>query len=200
MDYLARVFAMLGDRSSRSPAPGSWEGIEQALGFSLPGDYKKIIDRYAPVRLNAHLYLHHPGTERWNLKDWVLSTIQAWSEVDEWDDFDEGDDPRLFFGASEVRFGVRDGLTPILNSDRGETIFFSPRSGERPEAIFVEGGDGDFHHYPLSFSEWLYRHLIGEHMTGPADGIFYAGPVKFISLPMASGDPEIVWYGPERGM
>ncbi|MFG2439028.1 hypothetical protein [Streptomyces sp. NPDC048508] len=54
------------------------------------------------------------------------------------------------------------------------------------------------HH--MSFTEWLYRYLIGEDMSGPSSSAFYPGPVKLERLPMSAGERTEPWYGPDRGM
>ncbi|MEU4494503.1 SMI1/KNR4 family protein [Streptomyces sp. NPDC023998] len=198
-EYLDALIEMLGDPSSVIVSPEAWRLLEQELGFELPSDYKSIIDRYAPVRLNEHIYLHHPATGRWNLREWVRETVQAWSQV-EWEGVDIEGDPRPILGVNEIKFGVRQGLTPILSSDRGETVFLGHTAASSGARIFVETGDEEFFEYPVSFAEWLYRYLTGEDMAGPGSAIFYHGPVKFARLPTEAADPEVVWYGPDRGM
>ncbi|MEV0036861.1 SMI1/KNR4 family protein [Streptomyces sp. NPDC050804] len=195
-DYLRALVGVLGEPPTLHASPSAWQDLERELGFELPEDYKGIIDGYAPVRLNGHLYLLHPATHRWNLVRWVRETVDVWSDV-EWDDELEGD-PRPILGVDEIRFGVAGGLTPLLGSDRGETVFLAHGAPGAESSIFAERGDGEFHHYPVSFAEWLYRHLAGEDMTGPNSSVFHPGPVKFANLPMSSADPETEWSGPDR--
>lgn len=198
VDYLDAVVVMLGEPIGHGFDAEAWETLEGSLGFGLPVDYKKILDSYGPVRLNGHLSLKHPANARWNLGKWISGTVEAWREVP-WDDEIDGD-PRPSLGISEMKFGTDDGLTPIVGTDRGETVFLARGMAGREFRIFVESGDGEFFEYPICFSEWLYRYLVGEDMAGPNSSAFYPGPVKFESLPMSYGEETTVWYGPDRGM
>ncbi|MFC8724411.1 SMI1/KNR4 family protein [Streptomyces bacillaris] len=195
---LGAVMDLLGP-----PAPqhggtaDAWREIESGLGFALPDDYKTIVDAYAPVCLYEHLYLHHPATERWNLGRWISETVTAWSEVD-WDTDIDGD-PRKVLGTAELRFGTPDGLTPLLGSDRGETVFLARDRAGSP-LLFAENGDEQFFCLRVPFAEWLRRYVSGEDAVGPGSGIFYPGPVKFRSLPRTPQDTGAVWFGPDRGM
>ncbi len=196
-DYLGDVVARLGEPRGYGPAPEAWESLESSLGFELPADYKRIVEDYAPVKVHGHLYLSHPATSGWNLGEWIRETVEDWEAVP-WDDEIEGD-PRRVLGISEMEFGTAGGLTPVASTDRGETIFLAPGAAGRGVRIFVENGESEFFEYSISFSEWLYRYLAGEDMTGPSP-VFYPGPVKFESLPMSYGEETAVWYGPDRGM
>ncbi len=180
----------------RARTADAWREIESDLGFTLPDDYKIIVDAYAPVRLYEHLYLHHPTTEHWNLRRWMSETITAWSAVD-WEEEIDGD-PREVLGTTHLRFGTPDGLTPLVESTRGETIFFARNKAGAP-VIFAENGQVEFYCQAVPFSEWLRQYLNGENAVGPGSGIFYPGPVKFTSLPMTPQAPQSEWYGPDRG-
>jgi len=96
-DHLSAVMAMLGPAPNRHADPAAWDRLQAELGIRLPADYRVLVDAYAPVQLNHHLYLHHPATERWNLGQRIHDTVRAWSEV-EWDGLDPDEDPRLLFG------------------------------------------------------------------------------------------------------
>ncbi len=198
VDHLGAVIAMLGLPTGHGVHPEAWEELEGSLGFGFPPDYKQILDSYGPVQLNGHLSLKHPATARWNLGKWIRETVAAWEEVP-WDDEIDGD-PRIALGISEMKFGTVDGLTPVAGTDRGETIFLARSVSGQEWRIFVEDGEGEFFEYSVSFSEWLYRYLVGEDMAGPNSSAFYPGPVKFESLPMSYGEETAVWYGPGRGM
>ncbi|WP_406834936.1 SMI1/KNR4 family protein [Streptomyces sp. AHU1] len=123
-DYLAGTMAILGPAQNRYAEPSAWDRLHADLGIRLPPDYRVIVDGYVPIRLNGHLSLPHPATERWNLGQWIRDTIQAWSQVP-WDelDLDEDEDPRQLFGLEELSFGTRNGLWPIASTDRGEMAF-----------------------------------------------------------------------------
>ena len=196
--YLERVLEMLGEPSWQYRDPEAWLKLETELAVVLPSDYKEIVDAYAPVHINGHLYLSHPATERWNLGEWIRSTAGAWSEID-WDDVDVEGDPRLSLGVSELVFGRPGGLIPLASTDRGDTIFYAfLASGERG-VLFVEN-EGEFFEYSFSFAEWLYLWLIGEEVAGPGSSAFYPGPVALRDLPMTPDERPATRYGPPRGM
>lgn len=190
---------MLGDPLSRYQNPAAWRGIEGDLGIEIPADYKEIVDGFAPVQINHHLYLHHPATERWNLREEIRSTSEVWSQVD-WDEAEPEGDPRLALGIPELLFGTADGLIPIASTDRGETIFYAPRGALGKGALFIENGEGEFFEYSMGFAEWLYRWLVGEEVTGPGGDAFYPGPVALRNLPMTPDERPQVRHGPSRGM
>lgn len=196
-DYLAATMAMLGPAQNRYANPAAWDRLHEDLGMRLPSDYRILIDAYAPVQLNGHLYLHHPATERWNLGTEIRNTARAWSQVP-WDDADPDEDPRVLFGLEELVFGAENGLWPITSTDRGETVFLAP--GPNAPCLLVEDGEGGWSQHSMSFAEWLYRYLIGEDMAGPNSSAFYPGPVKLQRCPMSAAERPEPWYGPDRGM
>jgi hypothetical protein len=197
-DYLAAVLEMLGPAQNRYADPAAWDRLHAELGIELPPDYRALVDAFAPIQINGHLYLSHPATERWNLGQDIRSTIKAWSEVP-WDDLhlDPDEDPRQLFGLDELSFGTRNGLWPIASTDRGETIFLIA-APEAPRLLVSY--DETWAEHRMSFAEWLYRYLIGEDMSGPNSAAFYPGPVKLERLPMSADERTEPWYGPDRGM
>ncbi|WP_406445371.1 SMI1/KNR4 family protein [Streptomyces sp. NBC_00631] len=196
-DYLAAVMAMLGPAQNRYADPSAWDRLHAEFDVRLPSDYQVLVDAYAPIELNGHLFLSHPATERWNLGQRIRDTVRAWSEVS-LDDLDADEDPRLLFGLKELSFGTRDGLWPIASTDRGETIFLIAASDT--SWLLVEDGGGGWSQHRMSFAEWLYRYLIGDDMAGPNSSAFYPGPVQLRRLPMTAAERPESWSGPERGM
>ncbi|MFG2594968.1 SMI1/KNR4 family protein [Streptomyces sp. NPDC048462] len=197
-DHLTAAMAMLGPAPNRYADPAAWDQLHAELGIRLPADYQALVDGYAPVQLNGHLYICHPATERWNLGQKIRNTVRAWSEVP-WDDLDPDEDPRLLFELEELSFGTRNGLWPIASTDRGETIFLMAADDAAP-GLLVEDGEGGWARYDMTFTEWLYRYLIGEDMAGPNTSAFYPGPVQLRRLPMAANERAEPWHGPDRGM
>ncbi|MDX3245088.1 SMI1/KNR4 family protein [Streptomyces sp. ME18-1-4] len=161
--------------------------------MSLPGDYKHIVVRYAPVQTNGHLFLHHPATERWNLGQWMERTVTAFSSSD----LTEAKCPGFPGGPL---FGGPGGLIPMVSTDRGEYLFGVADDSGGWCLLACNGDEQDFYDYQISFSEWLYRYLAGEPMFGPGSAVFYPGPVVFEGLPMTPSDPFDTWDGPDRGM
>ncbi|MFG2949842.1 SMI1/KNR4 family protein [Streptomyces adustus] len=197
-DYLAAAMAMLGPAQNRYADPAAWHRLHAELGIRLPADYQALVDAYAPIQLNGHLYLCHPAIERWNLGQDIRDTVRAWSGVP-WDDLDPDEDPRLLFGLTELSFGTSNGLWPIAGTDRGETLFLIAAHG-MASWLLVEDGEGGWARYDMSFAEWLYRYLIGEDMAGPNTSAFYPGPVQLWGLPMTADERPEPWSGPDRGM
>ncbi|MFD0367665.1 SMI1/KNR4 family protein [Streptomyces sp. NPDC127114] len=199
-DYLAATMAMLGPAQNRCPDPTAWDQLHAQLDIRLPTDYQALVDAYAPIHLNGHLYLFHPATERWNLGQWITDTVRAWNDVP-WDelDLDADEDPRVLFGLTELSFGTRNGLWPIASTDRAEMIFLMAADDTAPWFL-VEDGEGGWARYDMSFAEWLYRYLIGEDMAGPNTSAFYPGPVQLCRLPMTTDERPEPWSGPDRGM
>ncbi|MYR39987.1 SMI1/KNR4 family protein [Streptomyces sp. SID4944] len=197
-DHLFAAMAMLGSAQNRHADPAAWDRLHAELGVRLPADYQVLVDAYAPVHLNGHLYLHHPATEPWNLGQWIAETAQAWSDV-EWDDMDPDENPRLLFGLEELHFGAPRGLLPLASTDRGETIFLVDVGTAAPW-LLVEDGECGWTRYDMGFAEWLHRYLLGEDMGGPNSSAFYPGPVQLRRLPMSVDDRPEAWSGPERGM
>jgi hypothetical protein len=190
---------MLGQPPRRYRNPLAWRDLENTLGVILPEDYKEIVDGYAPVQINHHLYLHHPATERWNLGEEIRSTSEAWSQID-WDWVEPEGDPRASLGTEDLAFGTCDGLIPIASTDRGETIFYASRGALGRGSLFIENGEGEFFEYSISFAQWLHLWLIGEEVTGPGGSAFYPGPVALENLPMTPDERPETRYGPSRGM
>ncbi|MFH9983124.1 hypothetical protein ACH4ND_28625 [Streptomyces sp. NPDC017179] len=96
-----------------------------------------------------------------------------------------------------MRFSTRNDLWPIASTDRGETIFLDAAADA---TRLVVNYDETWAERRMSFTEWLYRYLIGEDMTGPNSSALYPGPVKLQHLPMSVGERPELWYGPDRGM
>ncbi|MFE2488275.1 SMI1/KNR4 family protein [Streptomyces mirabilis] len=197
-DYLAAAMAMLGPAQNRYADPAAWDRLHAELGIQLPPDYRALVDAFAPIQINGHLYLSHPATERWNLGRDIRGKIKAWSKVP-WDDLDldADENPRQLFGLDELSFGTCNGLWPIASTDRGETIFLL---GATDAPRLLVNYDETWEEHRMSFAEWLYRYLIGEDMTGPNSATFCPGPVQLQRLPMSAGDRPEPWYGPDRGM
>ncbi|MFE2276911.1 SMI1/KNR4 family protein [Streptomyces sp. NPDC059454] len=190
---------MLGEPPMRYRNVVAWSRLERDLGVALPAEYKEIVDGYAPVEINGHLYLMHPATGRWNLAEKIRSTSEAWSQV-EWDEDEPEGDPRESLGVSELYFGDADGLIPIASTNRGETIFYAPKGGQGAGTLFVENGEGEFFEYSMGFAEWLWRWLNGEEVTGPGGAAYYPGPVALRDLSVTPEERPEVRYGPVPGV
>lgn len=130
--YVDLVFAVLGEPSHRYADMHAWRVLEADLGCALPSDYKRIVDAYAPVQINEHLYLSHPFPERWNLRESIRRTSDSWAQV-VWDDDEKQGAPWVSLGVSDLTFGTADGLIPLVSTDRGR-LFSTPHVAQMVRA------------------------------------------------------------------
>ncbi|MEU6614615.1 SMI1/KNR4 family protein [Streptomyces sp. JL1001] len=201
-DYLQAVFGMLGPAHHRYADPAAWLRLEQELGRRLPTDYKAIVDAYAPVQLNGHLYLSsHPGCAGRELGEEIRSTSRVWTES-LWESYDlaPAEDPRVICNRPEITFGTSDGLIPLAGTDQGAAIFLAPEVHGFPDGVVVQGAEGEWAGHAMTFAEWLYRYLNGEEMAGWDSAAFYPGPVWLEYLPTEPGERTREAYGPDRGL
>ncbi|MGW5425054.1 SMI1/KNR4 family protein [Streptomyces sp. NPDC003943] len=169
-----------------------WTALESELGRAFPEDYKAILDAYAPVQLNHHLYLDHPANEFRPLGSWISRVVRSFGAIS-WD-------PGMACPGFEnvgPQFGGRLGMIPIASTDRGEYAFLGPY-GDR-NIILTWGRDApDFYAHDMTFGEWLKRYLAGEEMFMPGVAARYPGPIILESLPTRINDPVITWHGPDQ--
>ncbi|MET8968716.1 hypothetical protein [Streptomyces hydrogenans] len=201
-DYLQAVFDMLGPAESRYADPAAWLRLERELGRELPTDYKAIVDAYAPVQLNGHLYLSsHPACTWRELGEEIRSTSSIWAES-RWESYDlePDEDPRVICNRPQIDFGTPDGLIPLASTDQGAAVFLAPEVHGFPDGVVVQGAEGEWAGHRMAFAEWLYRYLIGEEMAGWDSETFHPGPVRLEYLPAGPGERTREVYGPERGM
>lgn len=185
---------MLGEPDSRCADPDVWSGLERERGLVLPADYKWLVDAYAPIQVNGHLYLEHPAGPGVNLSSFMSEVIEAFRATS-WDE----DVLCPGFESSGPLFGGKEGMTPLCGSDRGEYVFLAPGvDGEPCPILTCDGDEQDFYEYRMSFAEWLYRYLTGGDMIGPDSAAFSPGPLLLRRWP--EGRQGIEWYGPDRGM
>ncbi|WP_030720007.1 hypothetical protein [Streptomyces sp. NRRL S-237] len=195
-DYHQAVVGLLGEPRHVFANHGAWQPVEESIGTSLPQDYKDLIDAYAPVQVNGHLFLEHPANEFYELRTWIDETVEDFQETD-W----EAGFSCPGYEKSGPSFGGHGGMIPLACTDRSEYIFLAPGIDSGQWRILSCGRDwNDFYEHHMEFSEWLYRYLTGEDMFEPGQGVFYPGPVRLESLPIAAGDPQSEWFGPDRGI
>ncbi|WP_369145883.1 SMI1/KNR4 family protein [Streptomyces sp. R44] len=192
MQHLEAVFAVLGEpRTAHSAPVEAWERLETGLGVAVPDDYKKIVEAYAPVQVNRHLYLLHPSED---LGLWMEQTVQVFRNTS-WDE----DVACPGFEETGPLFGGRTGMVPLATTDRGEYVFAA--RDERTGGWRVLTCDGDeqaFSAYRMGFAEWLHGYLAGGDMVGPGSSVFCPGPIRLERSPVAAGGSPVVWEGPER--
>ncbi|MFH8579979.1 SMI1/KNR4 family protein [Streptomyces zaomyceticus] len=195
MDYYRSVVAVLGEPRNLFADSDSWSHLEGSLGMEFPSEYKRIVDAYAPVQLNNHLYLDHPANPLRPLGAWIARTVESF-ESTSW-----GDVESSALGSFELKFGGRSGMIPIASTDRGEYAFLARTENLDIGAIVTWGRDApEFYVRRMGFGEWLCRYLAGEAMFVPGVTALYPGPLVLESLPTEPGERQVRWYGPERGM
>ncbi|WP_245173463.1 SMI1/KNR4 family protein [Streptomyces aureus] len=155
-DYLQAVFAMLGPKEDRFFEPAAWLRLEKEIGRALPADYKQIVDAYAPVQINEHLYLHHPASEWFNLAEHVRSTSASWTES-AWESYvtEPENDPRIFCNLPQLSFGTSEGLIPLASTDQGGQVFAATKVLGISAGVVVQGSEGDWAGHAMTFAEWL---------------------------------------------
>ncbi|MHC5702628.1 SMI1/KNR4 family protein [Streptomyces tirandamycinicus] len=193
MDYLRAVFAMLGE--STAPSEGSarqWRALEARLGTVRPDDYEAVVDAYAPVQMNGHLYLVSPDE---GLAEYIERVVEEFRDTS-WRD----DVACPGFERTGPRFGGAAGMIPLADTDRGDYVFSvrEPDTGAW-RILTCDGDEQDFHEYRMSFAEWLHGYLEGGDMIGPGSSVFYPGPVRMERWSRVRGERPLVWHGPDRG-
>jgi hypothetical protein len=194
MDHMGAVFAMMGEpRRAHDDSAAAWERLEASLDVVVPDDYRKVVEAYAPVQVNWHLYFLHPAED---LGMWMERTIESFRETT-WDE----DVMCPGFEETGPRFGGGKGMVPLATTDRGEYVFAARHANADSWRILTcDGDEQDFYEYRMGFAEWLYGYLIGGDMVGPDSSAFYPGPIRLERSPRTRGERPVVWHGPERGL
>ncbi|MFB7588881.1 SMI1/KNR4 family protein [Streptomyces sp. NPDC056169] len=196
VDYHEAVTALLGEPRHVFAGHDAWRPCEEALGAPLPPDYRRLVDEYAPIQLNGHLYLDHPANAHSPLGQWMADVIEDFQDV-EWE-------PEASCPGFEIDgpiFGGGSGMIPLASTDRSQYVFVAPGTeGHRWRILSCGRDEQDFHEHQMDFSEWLYRYLMGEEMFEPGQSDFYPGPVRLESRPTSGDDEKSDWYGPDRGL
>ncbi|MER7955937.1 SMI1/KNR4 family protein [Streptomyces sp. NPDC096030] len=192
MDHLGAVFTLMGEpRRKHEASAAAWERVEANFDAPVPDDYKKIVQAYAPVQVNWHLYFLHPEED---LEIWMGQTIEAFRGTS-WDE----DVICPGFEDSGPLFGGRAGMVPLATTDRGEYVFAAREEKAAAWRILTcDGEEQDFYEYRMGFAEWLHGWLSGGDMFGPDSSVYYPGPVRLERPPKGPGEPSLVWEGPER--
>jgi hypothetical protein len=193
MDHLGAVFAMMGEpHATHDDSISAWERMEARLGVVVPDDYRKIVDTYAPVQVNWHLYLGHPADA---LGAWMEQTIHAFRGTT-WDE----DVVCPGFEATGPVFGGENGMVPLADTDRGEYVFAARESSAGTWRILAcDGDEQDFYEYRMGFAEWLHGYFTGGDMVGPESAVFYPGALRLERPVQTAGEHPLVWHGPDRG-
>jgi hypothetical protein len=152
--FLQAVFAMLGPGEERYADPAAWLSLEEELGRTFPGDYKQIVDAYAPVQINGHLTLSHPASSWWNLCEEIRSASEVWADS-KWESYITGPDgdPRVFCQLPQLSFGTAEGLIPIAATDQGAAVFVASSVHGFSDGVVVQGAEGDWVGHPMTFAE-----------------------------------------------
>ncbi|MFE7531699.1 hypothetical protein ACFU7Y_39250 [Kitasatospora sp. NPDC057542] len=191
MEFIDRIFGLIGVGERRSASAEGWRAVGQAAGVELPDDFKRIVEAYAPVCLSSHLTIRHPDTEFFNLADWLSSSLADLAVLD----WIANEGPK--YHGEVPTFGGPYGLIPVASTDRRETVFLR-QCAETGDWVVVSpsADEGVFHEFEQSFSEWLFRYLSGEEMVGRNSAIRHRDRLLVENLPKFPGDVMTSRRGP----
>jgi hypothetical protein len=148
--------------------PYSWDAAENAIGLSLPGDYKDLIDRTGAVIVDEWLCLFGPDRDARNSDIAVL--------VDEreraWPTFRESgiELPSRYFADGDRLIAFA--------SVEANYFYWRARTGLAPKdwsVVIVDADLEDWYEFDLSATECLYKVLVGEIQLDPFEDLF-GGP------------------------
>ncbi|MGW7445179.1 SMI1/KNR4 family protein [Kitasatospora sp. NPDC054795] len=172
IDFLEEVRGIIGPPSGPGVPAERWHGLEAELGVELPGDFKTLAERYAPIEIGRSISLRGPAAQGWDLGKYIRETVVAYQDCEFTDENFPGFPAPLGFGAP-------DGLIPIMSTAHGEEVFLLRTGTGYGWCIVVYVGDDDeFYRYDLTFAEWFCRYLRGEDMTGPNSGQEFSNPIE----------------------
>ncbi|GAA3008997.1 hypothetical protein GCM10010519_45270 [Streptomyces lactacystinicus] len=84
--------------------------------MELPGDFKTLAERYAPIEIGRSISLRGPAAQGWDLGTYIRETVVAYQDCEFTDENFPGFPAPLGFGAP-------DGLIPIMPTAHGEAVF-----------------------------------------------------------------------------
>ncbi|MFF8607692.1 SMI1/KNR4 family protein [Streptomyces sp. NPDC015346] len=192
MNHMEALLVMMGEpRKVSADSTAAWGRIEERLDVAVPDDYKEIVEAYAPVQVNWHLYFLHPCED---LENWMRQTIETFRETT-WDE----DVMCPGFEEAGPQFGGRAGMVPLATTDRGEYVFAARGENSNDWRILTcDGDEQDFYEYQMGFAEWLHGYLIGGDMVGPGSSVYHPGPLRMERWTRVPGESPLIWEGPAR--
>lgn len=148
-NYLSRVQSILGEPTFNGHEGDPWPMLEQAIGASLPGDFKAFVEKYGPGLMNSTLYIMHPSLGTPTLYKFMVEEMESYTDL-----FPRIDVP--------FRAGVETGqLIPFAHMMDSVDLFFLVEGEENTQwrvCAFIPVED-ELVEFPWGFGEWLVRYL-----------------------------------------
>ncbi|MER6345434.1 SMI1/KNR4 family protein [Streptomyces sp. NPDC001595] len=173
------------------PVPVDWAVVEEWLGLALPGEYKRLADRYGPVEVGDFLTVHVPcEAGDFDYAEWLREMRREARVAAE--ELPEEERPALHPAPG--------GLLPWGCSTGGDVLFWDTSRSVDPDewtvVVLHQGvipGSGllPWHPYDLSLTGYL-RHTVREAWETPSPPGPLMGPLPGI---VARPD-ELVDAGP----
>ncbi|MFF2546957.1 hypothetical protein ACFVUY_30980 [Kitasatospora sp. NPDC058063] len=82
IDFLEEIRAIIGPPSGPGVPAECWHGLETELGVELPGDFKTLAERYAPIEIGRSIWLRGPAGQAQNLGDYIRETVVAYQDCE----------------------------------------------------------------------------------------------------------------------
>ncbi|MBV1938361.1 SMI1/KNR4 family protein [Streptomyces sp. BV286] len=161
------------------PPPGGaetdvdWSQVEDALGVTLPGDYKWLVERYGPGSFNDFLYILQPSSP-FHPTRLVESANRAAEILDELRESGVG-----------IPYEV-DELLPVGKTDNGDIVYWVTRPEDAPDSwtIVANGARNlKWPHFDGGIVEFLVAVLSGAHRVDVFPGDFIRDEPVFEGYP-----------------
>lgn len=137
------------DKAVNAPKESpSWGAVEQQLGFSLPGDYKRFISVYGDGCIDRFLWILNPlSTNQYlNLLVYSPRLLEAAQQLAE-------DYPEEIEFSSEILSGQ---LIPWAVTDNGDALYWKRDEGHITDQVYVSDSGGlQWNVFPYGTSEFL---------------------------------------------
>lgn len=158
---IARNLRHTGPLVALCPPPGDgravkWSAVEEALGISLPGDYKRLVERYGGGLFGGTLWLLEPDCPV-PMYDLIVQTAEREEILAEL--WEAGEDKPSELHEGDVR------LVPWAYAEgSGHFLYWLVRPDVEPEewtVILNEGRGPLWEAYPVSCSQFLLDVMAG---------------------------------------
>lgn len=154
-----------------------WPAVEEWLGVRLPGDYKRLADRYGPLDFGAYLWIHVPcgQPERFDFGSWMKETHRearrAARELPEGERYAVHPEPGGLLAWGETRGCDLLFWDTSVSADPDEWTVVVRHTGPVPGS-----GLRSWHAYDLTLTEYL-RHTVRDGWEMPSPPGPLMGPL-----------------------
>ncbi len=138
-----------------SPVRKDWDSHQQEIGFSLPEDYKELIETYGGSHWDDYLYVLEPecSNAHYDMIKWEREQSEILEE--DW----ECEEKPVQLQPEGSR------LVPWGTTDNGEVLFWLVLPGEDPDnwTVMIREARGEgWEHFELGCADFLAAALTGE--------------------------------------